>query len=126
MTMTAPLLLHRTALPLVLLTFPQLTRHGGLVAPLRTKLRHDGWEPQIDSGRGARRSAVAELVAHILEQASDSALESLESVLVRHLRVSLPHQHNHLGRVVIYGVHGEVLRMREVTGAEAGGPRNAR
>lgn len=126
MTMTAPLLQNRTALPLVLLTFPQLTRHGGLVAALRTTLRHDGWEPQIDSGRGARRSAVAELVAHLPEQAPASALEGLESVLARHLRVSLPYQHNHLGRVVIYGVHGEVLRIRQVTEADAGDPRAAR
>jgi hypothetical protein len=38
-------------------------------------------------------------------------------MLIHHVRASLPRQHNHRGRVVIYGADEVVLRLREVTHA---------
>lgn len=109
---------------LLLLASTQSARHGedGLIAALRKALRHDGWLLHVDTDQRARRSAVAELVVRVLEQVPDSALDGLERVLARHLRASLPQQHNHLGRVVIYGVGGEVLRIREVAEGDAADP----
>jgi hypothetical protein len=123
-----PETLQRGATVPVLLLTSQSARLGeeGLVGVLRVALRNDGWELHVDTERGTRRSAVAELVVRLLEAVPDSALDGLERVLAPHLRASLPRQHNHLGRVVIYGVEGEVLRIREVAEAEAAEPERPR
>lgn len=90
---------------------------GEDLTALRATLAVAGWDLQIDTQSPVRRSAVAELVVHIFDAAPHPALDGLESMLIHHVRASLPRQHNHRGRVVIYGADEVVLRLCEVTQA---------
>ena len=90
---------------------------GEDLAALRAALAAAGWDLQLDRQSASRRSAVAELVVHILDAAPHPPLDALESMLIHHVRASLPRQHNHRGRVVIYGADEVVLRLCEVTHA---------
>lgn len=86
-------------------------------AALRAALAADGWDLRIDTQTALRRSAVAELVVHLLDGAPSLALDGLETILIDQVRASLTRQHNHQGRIVIYGADEAVLRLCEVTSA---------
>ena len=81
---------------------------------LARSLGDDGWEVRISVDPEGRRSAAAEVVVRLLDDVAGTALDLLATILVGHLRESLPRGHNHHGRVVIYGPADQVLRICEV------------
>jgi hypothetical protein len=108
-------------IPLLLLepSWAQHPRDCARYDQLASSLGEDGWEVRIGVDPPDRRSAVAEVVVRVLESVPSTALDSLETILVRHLGEALPRGHNRHGRVVIYDVAGQVLRIREVSRAQA-------
>src|SRR4051812_6738789 len=107
--------------PLLLLepSWAQHPRDCARYDQLAASLGDEGWDVRIGVERPQRRSAVAEVVVQVLEHVSSTALDALETMLARHLGEALPRGHYRHGRVVIYGAAGHVLRIREVSQAEA-------
>lgn len=96
------------------------------VRALRAALATDGWDLRIDAHSVARRSAVAELVVHVLDDADSLVLDGLETRLIEHVRRSLWRKHNHRGRIVFYDVDELVLRLCETPPATVEADRKGR
>jgi hypothetical protein len=74
-----------------------------------------GWDASVVVGASERRSAVAELVVRVLDPADAVTLDALIATLAANVSEALQRLPQLRGRVVIYGVDGDVLRIAEVT-----------
>jgi hypothetical protein len=91
------------------------TRYEGLAKCLGDA----GWDASVVVSASERRSAVAELVVRMLDPADAATLDALIATLAANVSEALPRLPQLRGRVVIYGLTGDVLRIVEVTEAAA-------
>jgi hypothetical protein len=81
---------------------------------LASCLRDAGWDASIVVSAAERRSAVAELVVRLLDSADGATLDALIATLAANVSEALPRLPQLRGRVVVYGLDREVLRIVEV------------
>lgn len=77
-------------------------------------LRDAGWEASVVVSDSERRSAVAELVVRLLDEADAETVDGLIATLATNVSAALPRLPQVRGRVVIYDRGGDVLRIVEI------------